>query len=265
MAFAADAPHGDPPKLDTPAPSWSEGSARPFISGRAIPGFGYGRFALTAGYGKPHWLWAGAEGIATVTPMYAAVQAGLHVSAVVVDLMITVRRTYAFDHTLIPTADSLDSADLKQANQPAVKSTVIDASLWGFVPYGRWLLTWELTYVRPLGQDSSMLLYEEVQRAVIASDGVVTSKLGPMMNLSASGQVYVGVLAEHLSLLGRRDSLVFRIGPNVWIQLSRQWNLFGYCTWPVQGPDHLGAWSGMYGAGGFLYRFATGESRGHAP
>jgi len=265
MAFAADVPQGDAAELDAPTPYWRVGPARPFISGRAIPGFGYGRFALTTGYGKPHWMWAGAEGLATLTPMYAAVQAGLHLSAVVADLMITVRRTYAFDHTLIPLADSVGSDDLKQANQPTAKSTVIDASLWGFLPYGRWLLTWELTCVRPLGQSSSMLLYEEIQRAVIARDGVVTSKLGPMVNLSGAGQIYVGVLAEHLSLLGRDDSLVFRMGPNVWIQLSNHWDLFGYCTWPVHGPDHLGAWSGMYGAGGFLYRFATGESLGRRP
>ena len=69
--------------------------------------------------------------------MYTAVQAGLHLSAVVADLMVTVRRTYAFDHTLIPMADSIGSDDLKQANQPTAKSTVIDASLWGFLPYGR--------------------------------------------------------------------------------------------------------------------------------
>ena len=91
-------------------------------------------------------------------------------------------------------------------------------------------------------------------------EGVVTSKIGPMVNLSTAGQIYVGILAEHLSLLGRADPLVFRIGPNLWCQLSRHWNLYGYAAWPVHGPDHLGAWSGMYGAAGFLYRFATGES-----
>ena len=230
-----------------------------------MPGLGYGRFALTTGYGKPHWLWAGVEGLGTLTPMYTAAQAGLHLSAVIADLMITVRRTYSFGHSFIPTADSVGSDDLAQANQPNAKSTVLDANLWGFLPCGRWLLTWELTYVRPFDQLPSMLLYEEVQRAVITKDGVVTSKLGPMMNLSTTSQIYIGVLAEHLSLLGRRDSLLLRIGPNVWVELSRHWNLFGYLTWPVRGPDHLGAWSGMYGAAGFLYRFATGEPRGRLP
>ena len=262
---AATHPPETPAEMASPAPYWSFGPARPFLSGRAIPGLGYGRFALTIGYGKPHWMWAGAEALATLTPIYSALQAGLHMSAVLADIMLTVRRTYAFGHTLIPMADSVGSADLKQAEQPTAKSTVIDASLWGLLPYGRWLLTWELTYVRPLGQSTSLLLYEEIQRAVIASDGVVTSKLGPMVNLSAAGQIYVGVLAEHLSLLGRTDSLVFRIGPNVWVQLSNHWDLFGYCSWPVHGPDHLGAWSGMYGAGGFMYRFATGEALGRLP
>jgi len=250
-----------PADTSSPAPTWSVGSARPFLSGRAIPGFGYGRFALTAGYGKPHWLWAGVETMAMVTPMYTSVQSGLHISGVVAELMVTVRRTYAFDHTLIPMAHSIGSDDLEQAHQPAARSTALDASLWGFLPCGRWLVTWELTYVRPFGQDPSMLLYEEIQRAVVTREGVLTTKIGPMVNLSTTGQIYVGILAEHLSLLGRADPLVFRIGPNLWCQLSRHWNLYGYAAWPVHGPDHLGAWSGMYGAAGFLYRFATGESR----
>ena len=261
LAFAANENTSPPPaKPSPPAPTWSLGSVRPFLSGRAIAGFGYGRLALTAGYGKPHWLWVGVEGLAMITPMYTSVQSGLHASGVIADLMVTVRRTYAFDHTLIPMAHSIGSDDLEQAHQPAAQSTALDASVWGFLPYGRWLVTWELTYVRPFGQDPSMLLYEEIQRAVVTREGVVTSKIGPMVNLSTAGQIYVGILAEHLSLLGRADPLVFRIGPNLWFQLSRKWNLYGYAAWPVHGPDHLGAWSGMYGAAGFLYRFATGES-----
>ena len=110
-----------------------------------------------------------------------------------------------------------------------------------------------------------MLLYEEVQRAVVTRDGVITSKLGPMVNVSSAGQIYVGILAEHLSLLGREDPLLFRMGPNLWAQVSRHWDFFAYASWPVHGPDHLGAWSGMYGAGGFLYRFATGEPQGRTP
>jgi hypothetical protein len=243
-------------------PYWSQGPARPFVSGRVVPGLGFARLALAAGYGKPHWLWAGLEGIGTLTIDCAAAQAGLHLSAVLIDLSVIVRRTAAFEHTFIPVRDSVRSRDLEQANQAGAKSNVVEASLSGALPYGRWLLTWELTYVRPLGQSSSLLLYEEIQRIPITSRGVVTSKLGPMVNLSTGRQFYLGMLAEHLSLLGRNDGLVFRIGPSAWIELSRHWNLFGYVTWPVNGPDHLGAWNGGYGGAGLLYQFATGESRG---
>ena len=257
-----------PPSPDAPPslPSWGSGAPRAFLSGRAIPGFGYGRFELAIGYGQPHWVWGGLEAIGTLTPEYTAAQAGVHISAAIVDLAVMVRRNDAFEHTLIPAADSVRTSDLEQPKQPAAKSTVIDASLWGVLPLGRWLLTWEATFVRPLGQSSPQLLYEEVQRAVIAKDGVLTTKLAAMVNLARSRQLYVGVFGEHLSLFGRSDSLLLRLGPSAWVPLSRHWDVFGYLTWPVRSPDHLGPWESMYGAAGFLYRFATGESpRGQQP
>jgi hypothetical protein len=241
------------------------GPARPFVSGLALAGFGYADFDLAAGYGKPHWMWAGLEGAGMLTITCAALQAGLHASVVLADLTVMVRRTYAFNHTFIPVSDSVRAGDLDQPGRANATSDVVNASLSGFIPHGRWLLTWELTYVRPLGQSNSDLLYEEIQRIVITNQGLVTSKLGPMVNLATTRDLYVGLLAEHLSLLGRNDGLVFRIGPTFWAGLSKHWDLFGYFTWPVHGPDHLGAWNGMYGAGGFLYRFATGESRGRLP
>jgi hypothetical protein len=246
-------------------PYWSVGPSRPFISGRAHPGFGYARFDLAAGYGKPQWMWVGLDSAGILTPMYAAMQAGLHAKLVFVDLTLMLRRAYAFKHTFIPVSDTVRADDLNQPGRPSATSDVVDASLAGFIPFHRWLLTWELTYVCPLGLSSAVLLYEEIQRVVITNQGVVTSKVGPMVKLSSTRDLYVGVLAEHLSLVGRKDGLVIRIGPTLWAKLSKHWDLFGYFTLSVHGPDRLGAWEGMYGAGGFLYRFATGESLGRLP
>jgi hypothetical protein len=207
----------------------------------------------------------GLDSAGVLSPMYAAVQAGLHAKVVLVDLTLVMRHAYSFDHTLIPVRDSVRADELEQPGRGRARSNVIDASVSGFLPHGRWLLTWELTYVRPLGLSGAELLYEEIQRIVVTNQGVVTSKLGPMVNLASTRDLYVGVLAEHLSLLGRKDGLVFRLGPTLWAKLSRHWDLFSYFTLPVHGPDRLGAWEGMYGAGGFLYRFATGESLGRLP
>ena len=242
-------------------PYWSEGSARPFLSGLAVAGLGYGRLALDAGYGKPHWIWAGVEGVGVITPDYTSMQAGLHLSAVLADLMVALRRSYAFSDTFMPVADSVGEGDLRQPNRPAARSTTIDATLSGFAPYRRFLLTWELTYVRPLGQSASTLLFEESQRVVISRDGLVTSKLGPMVRLMKSHELYAGILAEHFSLPGRSDSLVFRMGPSFWASLSDHWDLFGCLTWPVYGPDHLGLYDSTYGTIAVVYRFATQDRR----
>lgn len=185
-------------------------------------------------------------------------------SVVLAELTLALRRSYAFRDTLVPVANSVRAGDLDQPNRPAARSTTIDASLWGFIPYRRLLLTWELTYVRPLGQSASALLFEESQRVVVSRESLVTSKLGPMVRLMKSHEIYGGFLVEHLSLLGRNDSLVFRIGPSFWANLSDHWDLAGFLTWPVYGPDHLGLYASTYGTIVAVYRFATHDSQSHS-
>ena len=72
---------------------------------------------------------------------------------------------------------------------------------------------------------------------------------------------YVGLLGEHLSLLGRPDSLVLRLGPTVYWLVGRHWDFMAMATLPVVSPDRLDHWDGMYSAIGLRYRFATGEAK----
>lgn len=185
-------------------------------------------------------------------------------SVVLAEFTLALRRSYAFSDTFIPAADSVRAGDLDQPNRPAARSTTIDASLWGFIPYRRLLLTWKLTYVRPLGQSASALHFEEAQRVVVSREGLVTSKLGPMVRPMKSHELYAGFLVEHFSLLGRSDSLVFRIRPSFWANLSDHWDLFGCLTWPVHGPDHLGVYASPCGTIAAVYRFATHDSQSHS-
>ncbi|MGC4067029.1 MAG: hypothetical protein QM784_20810 [Polyangiaceae bacterium] len=155
---------GSAQSTETPAessPYWSRGAPRLFLSGRLVPGLGFGRLALNAGYGQPHWLWAGPEIIGVVTPYYSAAQAGVHLSAIIVDGLFTWRRTYSFSHGTLPNDASVSSNDLKRWKSPHVDYDAIDASLWGFVPYRRFLFAWEATWVKPLGIARDDLIYEK--------------------------------------------------------------------------------------------------------
>lgn len=239
-------------------PYWSHGEARVFASGRAVAGLGLGRVALNSGYGKPHWLWVGPEMIGAISLYSGSVQAGVHASAVVVDAMVTLRRSYSFSHGRVSDRATVTSRDLHASDASTSRYDCWDMSVWGFVPWRRLLVGWELTYARPISVASGELLYEEVQRAVIGQSGVWTTKLGPMLQPWTTKRYYAGLLAEQLTLVGRSRSIVLRLGPSVWLSLADHWDLYGYLTWPIHGPDALGFWDGMYGSVGVMYRFATG-------
>jgi hypothetical protein len=247
------------PASPNPAqPYWSQSRARLFLSGRALAGLGYGRLAFSAGYGKPHFIWAGLDTVGVATPYFASAQAGVQVSLAVAHLSVALRHTASFSHRVIPETDSVDSSDLERGDERA-RYDVVDSSLWGVVPYRPFLLSWEATYVKPLALEQGTMVYEEIQRAVVTGHGLFTTKLSPMLSLLSSDRLFVGVLGEHLSLLGRSDPLVVRLGPSVWAQLTNHLELCAYLTWPVVGSDQLGFWDGMYGTVGAVYRFATGD------
>jgi len=249
-------PHQPEATVDR-ATYWSLGEARPFAAGKATAGPGYGRLALAAGYGRPHWIWAGVETSGYLSPYFGCMQAGLHASGAVVDVSASFRRTGSFEFGLIAPVPSVTRAELTRNNDKA-RYDSLDASVWGFVPYQRLLLGWEFTYVRPFNLGDA-LLFEEVQRVVVGRDGVFTTKLSPMLELLTDASLYVGLMGEQLSLLGRTRTMVLRLGPSTWARLGDHWSLFGSLTFPVQSPDRLGAWNASYGYIGLTYAFATGE------
>ncbi|MGC4067028.1 MAG: hypothetical protein QM784_20805 [Polyangiaceae bacterium] len=99
---------------------------------------------------------------------------------------------------------------------------------------------------------------------MMSRDGIITTKLEPLFRIWYDRKHHGGLLVEHLSLVGRERSLLFRMGPAFWTSLGDHWDLHAYVGWPLSGPNHLGFWDGMYGAIGVMYRFATGDTDGAA-
>jgi hypothetical protein len=256
---ATDSTTTDTPSIDDALPYWAQGHTRPFVAGQAMAGLGVGRLTLSAGYGKPHFMWGGLEGNGSLTPYYANLQGGLHLSAFIADLYISYRRTYSLTHGLLPNASTVSDDDLDANSNNKVRYDALHAQMWGFIPYRRLLLAWEFACVRPFGQPSNTLLYEEIQRVIITPAGVFSIKATPMIKPSRSLKLYVGVLVEQLALLGRGVEWVWRLGPSAFVTLGDHWDVGGYLSWPIQSPDRLGFWNGMYGTAAIRYHFATGD------
>ena len=84
-AGAAAAQTAAPEELPPEPPYWSQGEPRPFLALDAEAG-AHLRAIVSAGYGKPHWLWGGAEAYAFETLDFGALYAGLRASLLVADL-----------------------------------------------------------------------------------------------------------------------------------------------------------------------------------
>jgi hypothetical protein len=108
-------------------------------------------------------------------------------------------------------------------------------------------------------------MYEEMQRIVVGSRGLVTTKLAPMLEVLTENRLYVGFMAEHLSLLGRDEPLVVRLGPTFWSQLTNHLELGSYLTWAIKSADALSFFDGTYGTVALVYKFATGDKWSHFP
>ena len=254
-------PSATNPTTSAPAATefyWSKGERRPFISGKASVGLATARLSLAAGYGMPHWFWGGIEASGYVSPYFGAAQGGLHLDALAAELMINLRHTASFEYGPIARVPSVGKNELEQ-NKNKLGYNSLDVSLWGYLPYRDVLLGWEFTIVRPFNVGDS-LIFEEYQRVVVGQNGVFTTKLSPMARLATKRAVYVGILAEQLSLLGRTKTMVLRIGPSVWGNLGDHWSVFGCWGVPVRSPDDLGAWIGSYAYLSLAYAFASGEA-----
>jgi hypothetical protein len=244
---------------------WSEGEPRWFVSGRSLLGLGYGRAALDTGYGKPHFVWTGFEVLGCISPQFGSLQAGLVASALIANLAIHYRTTHSFSHHRVDRADHVSSADLEGSARPLAAYSGIDASLWGFVPYRRFLLLWEVTWVRPTSLSQQELVLEEIQRVVIGRHGVFSTKLGSLFALSSTNNWYVGAFADQLTLLGRSNDFVLRFGPAMWAQLTDHLEIAVIVAAPVISPDDLDLLTGTYGTAALVYRFASQEPRSAFP
>jgi hypothetical protein len=249
---------------DPNQPYFSQSKPRWFFSSRALVGLGFGRLTLNSGYGKPHFIWAGPEFSSALSPEFAALFAGAHVSIALIDLEVFARRTYPFTRgritdTRTVTSEQLEGSDTRPPND------TLDATLSGVVPYRALLGCWETTYIRPLHLDDEELVYDEMQRIVVGSRGLLTLKLAPMFRVLPRDRLYVGVMVEYLSLLGRDDPTTLRVGPTFWSKLTNHLELGSYLTWPVVGSDRLDVLDSTFGTIALVYKFATGDPWSHFP
>ena len=237
-----------------PTEPWEDGAPRPFAAGRLEAGL-HGRVLAQAGYGRPHWTWAGVQGAAFVTAHTSGVEAAVRGALPFLDLQLSTRRTRSFDRPPLAARATHDEAELSGGHATL---TVLDADLSGLLPAPAGLLAWEVEWVRPLELERGRHAFEETWQVAIDGGGAAAFRLGWLIG-PLLGRVRLGPSAELVRLLGARDATVWRAGGALFVGLGRHLSLVATALVPVSGPDRFDTATATYGTLALRYALATGN------
>jgi hypothetical protein len=243
---------------------WSEGAPRWFVASRSELGLPYIKPYFSAGYGLPHWIWAGADLNAIITREVIEVFSGLRLSSPVFDVSFGIRDNWSLVRPFLKPADSYNRAEVLGATGPRAQywAAELDALAIVPLPYSAiganfvWVDVWDV----PRGQ----YVYEESYRLITKRRSFMVVRFAALARALKEGALKVGVLAEHGWGTGRGKG-VWRAGPVLSVQLTDHLQFNLAVTLKVSSPDALGLALGAFGTAGFRYQWATGERRPELP
>lgn len=242
---------------------WSVGEPRWFVSTKTDLGL-YFKPYFSAGYGMPHWLWAGIDVNAISTNEVGQVYAGVRLASPVFDVAFGMRDTYSYGKPFLEPRASYSLDQVSNAPGPNARYWAWEAEVVGFVPLPHSAIMLDFIAVGVLDAPQDRSMYEESYRLVIGDSSYMIWRAATVARLLREDALKVGLLYEWLVGTGR-DQNLFRMGPAGSLQLTDHLEVVGALSVVVHSPDTLGLFLGSYGLAGLRYRWATGERAPELP
>ena len=240
------------------------GDPRWFVATRSDVGVIYVKPYLSAGYGMPHWIWAGVDLNALSTTETLQVYSGVRASTPIFDLAFGVRDTWSYFRPFLEPSDSYTHSAIVDAPGDNARYWAYELEAVSVVPLPYSAIIANFVAIGTLDVPKGSYVYDEAYRLVVADSLFFALRLGAVARFLNENSLKVGVLVEHLFGTGR-DEPVTRFGPVGALQLTDHLEINAALTFAVSSPDHLGIFDGTYGVAGFRYRWATGERNPQLP
>lgn len=237
---------------------WASGESRWFLSSTIDFGYLYLRPRLTAGYGRPFVLWAGADINPIASGSGLGAYAGLRGQIPWGDLRVGARGFRAFDHKFLAQQYQYDTRDLQTGTGSLSQYITLEAELSGGIPVGPGSVLLVLTASSVQGVPSGNYVYEETLRVITNPPAIYRARTGYALRLGSEGNARVGLVAEVLDLPGR-DELLYRGGIVASFGIDDHLEALGILVVPIASRDSLGIAGGDFGELGIRYRWATGH------
>jgi hypothetical protein len=243
---------------------WSVGEPRWFVSTKSDVGTPYLKPYLSAGYGLPHFIWAGLDVNSITTLEFTQVYAGVRAATPVLDFAFGFRDTWSFNKPFLAPKQAYSSSDVLDTPGPRTRYWAWEAEVVGILPLPYSAIVADLIFVKTLDVPQGMYVYEESYRAIVAKPLYGVFRAAVVARVLREGALKFGPLFEYVFSTGRERD-VYRVGPAAAFQLTDHLEVQGALTLAVSSPDPLGLVLGAYGVAGLRYRWATGESAPKLP
>lgn len=164
---------------------WEGGETRWFLGGRVDLGT-FEHLGLAAGWGKPHWMWAGVEAHGVASLDFGSASANVRLALPAIDLSAGWRVTRAWWH--LPLPDLPSQPTLPEAGGFAYQA--LDLIGFGVLPTPGGLALWEVNAVRILDPPPGAQIYEEWLRMVCAPPWCGMARLAWMASLRGARSIW---------------------------------------------------------------------------
>ncbi len=234
---------------------WAAGPARAFLAGRLETGL-YAGARAAAGWGRPHWAWAGVESSARASLEFASVQGGVRAALPFLEVGAVARRVRSYEKPLLANLPEHRQGELEGGGNTY---SAAEAWLSGVLPAPGGFVLWELAAVRPLDLPRDRQVFEEEWKVAIGQDGAAAARLAWLVRPWRARVLRLGPFGEAIALRGRGVGVLWRAGGALSWELGPHLSLLAVGSLPVTGPDRFGAWTAMYGTLALRWAFATGD------
>jgi hypothetical protein len=239
---------------------FSVGTPRWFVSTRSDIGTPYLKPYFSAGYGLPHWLWAGVDVNAIVTTEIAQVYGGVRASAPVLDIAFGFRDTWSFQKRFLEPRHAYTKSAVYDPGRPRARYWAWELEVLGAVPLPHSAIVGNFVLVRTLDVPRGAYVFDESYRAIVADPTFAVIRVAAVARLLNENALKLGPLLEHVFETGRPGGVI-RLGPAFALQLTDHLEAAAALTIPLKSPDRLGLTLGSYGTACLRYRWATGETK----
>jgi hypothetical protein len=229
------------------------GESRAFASGLVELGLPE-HAVLAAGYGKPFYLWGGAQAEGWLGLDFTSFSGALRANLRAVDLVVGLRTTKTW--RIMPLPDEPHHDALPTDGGFTYRTLDLGAS--GGLPVPGGFAVWQVQAVHFLDPPQGVQIYEQLLRVACKPPWCADALAGWLVE-ARRGALLAGPVADWAFVTGRSGVDPFiRVGGALQWRLWPHVNLVGSFLYPISSPDHLGFGDSITGQVGFSYTFATG-------